>query len=404
MKHMFRACLLILIVFLAVIGFINAKPNPASLLFNQQIATQNNMQMFSNVNGPQFNALIQQFQKTSSVSFTPASGNGNPGVAGASNLPSVIIQATGNFNPGGTIILTVTGSPSMTFHPFILIFSLSGDYPGLTFPGVGTIPANFPYIASFFGFLGPSGSSQFILQIPNDHSLMGLPLTSAVGVINPFSNEISLSNPVSYTIGSGVVGVSCCTQGVLNGPESQCISEGVSVNYCRLNTEGAVQDCIPQDVGVDPAPTNISSLQPGNVSAGSSFITNLTRDIGLSNITRRTYNNLTYDCDDFADDLEQWLQGLGYNATFTQFVKYVGNTSTIDYIHAVIDIHLPDGSTIWVEPQTGAIINLDFDGDGNVEANVNEPYRNGHHPTDDNAKIYVYDSAAGAAANGAPRD
>ena len=391
MRHVFKVCLIVLVVLLGVVGFINAKPNPAALIFNQQTANQNNMQIV-NINS-QLSSVVQ------------SNSGGNTQTMAASGIPEVIVSATGNFNPGGTVVINVIGSPTMANHPYILAFSLYGDYPGTTFPGVGLIPINQPILTSFFGFLGSNGNAQFMIQIPNTPSLMGLPLTAAAGVLNPLSNQIDISNPVSFEVGRGLKGISCCTQGVRNGPGAQCTPRGVSINYCRYIATGAVQECIPNDIGVDPAPSNRSALNQSTVTVNSSFMTNLTRSIASSNITTRTYNATAYDCDDFADDMEQWLQTHGYNATFTQFVKYVGaNSSTIDYVHAVIDVHLPDGSIIWIEPQTGRVINLDFDGDGNVGANVNQPYRNGHHVTDDNAKIYVYDSAAGAAANGAPRD
>lgn len=378
-------------IFLAVVGLINAKSNPLNSVFISQVAKQNGVQIVSN---SQLSSLIQN---------NAVSGNGNP-QAMASSIPSIIHRASGNFNPGGTVVLDIIGSPSMANSPYLITFSLYGDYPGLSFQGIGVVPVNPPYLASFFGFLGPNGQAQFVIHLPNDTGLIGLPLTSAVGIINQFTNQITLSNPVSFEVGRGITGVSCCVQGVLNGPGSQCIPNGVSVNYCRLNTRGAVQSCIPFDTTIDPPPANASNLVPSNISLGSSFMTNLTTSMNVSNITRRIYNATAYDCDDFADDMERWLQTHGYNATYTQFVKYLGNSSTVDYVHAVIDVHLPGGSIIWIEPQTGEVINLDFDGDGRVEANVNSPYVNGHHPTDDNAKIYVYDSAATAAANGAPRD
>ena len=391
MRHVFRVCLIVLVVFLGVVGFINAKPNPASLIFNQQTANQNNMQIVN---------LNSQLS-----SIAPSNFGGNPQTMAVSGIPEIVVSATGNFNPGGIVVINVVGSPNMAYHPYLLAFSLYGDYPGTTFPGIGLIPLNQPILTSFFGFLGPNGNAQFMIQLPNTPSLIGLPLTAAALVLNPQSNQIDISNPVSFEVGRGLKGISCCTQGVLNGPGSQCTPRGVSANYCRYVTSGAVQECIPNDIGVDPAPSNRVALNQSTVSANSSFMANLTRSINLSNITTRAYNATTYDCDDFADDLEQWLQTQGYNATFTQFVKYAGvNSSVIDYVHAVIDVHLPDGSIIWIEPQTGKVIDLDFDGDGNVGANVNQPYRNGHHPTDDNAKIYVYESAATAAANGAPRD
>jgi hypothetical protein len=393
MNNLFKVGVVVLIVLMGVISFIDAKPsvNPANSIFSAQTASNNNVQKVSGFSG---------FQKM--MPSTPSSGNNvmSATTTGFSNLRHF---AGGDFNPGGFIFLDIAGDPGMANLPYVIAFSTNGDFPGAHIPGVGNIPLNPPYLASFFGFLDNNGNGQFVINLPNNPSFIGLPLTSAVGVIDP-SNQVILSNPVSYRIGSGVFGVACCVEGVLNGPESNCVDGGVSINYCRLNAGGAVQQCIPHDTIQEPPSSNASNLTPGNVSASSSYIANLTNAIAMSNITGRTYTNTTYDCDDFADDLEQYLQGLGYNATYTQFVKYVGNSSTIDYAHAIIDVHLPNGEIVWIEPQTGRIVNLDFDGDGTVEANVNQAYVYGHHPTDDNAKIYVYDSAAAAAAAGAPRD
>ncbi len=406
MKLYWKISILSLVLLFGFAGFIYAKTTttPAQTLF-APLAGQQNVQVMTNVNAQQLAAAFQQLQQ---LQPQPVSSNNNkPQTMAAGNIPQIVHTARGNFHLGGTFFLEVEAPPTMANWPYLLVITFNGDYPGLDIPGIDHIPLNPPFQALIWGILDPSGHAFLSIAIPNDPSLLGLPFTSAVGVLNPFPtlSPFIISNPVSYTVGQGIVGVSCCTEGVLRGLESQCIDNGVSIEYCRLTLSGAVQGCIPADIGLDPPPTNVSTLQPGNTTASSSFMTNLTRDIGLSNITTRTYNATTYDCDDFADDMEQWLQGLGYSATFTQFVKYVGAaSSTIDYIHAIIDIHLPDGSTIWIEPQTGAIVNLDFDGNGNVGANVNAPYRNGHHPTEDNAKIYVYDSAATAAANGAPRD
>ena len=71
--------------------------------------------------------------------------------------------------------------------------------------------------------------------------------------------------------------------------------------------------------------------------------------------------------------------------------------------HAVTDVHLDDGRTVFIEPQTNQIINLDFDGDGNVEVN-NGAYTPGANTgqTDDNCKISVFESRADAVAAGVP--
>lgn len=213
------------------------------------------------------------------------------------------------------------------------------------------------------------------------------------------------SNPQTFQIGKGLVGEACCTTGVKGVVGSQCIDGGVSIDYCRKTIPGAVQNCIPFETRQDPPPGNITNFVPTNRTQHAGFVANVTRDVGASNISSRVYNATSYDCDDFADDLEQWLQNLGYDATYTYFIKYKDNIGTPDYAHSVTDVHAPDGSLIFIEPQTGQIIDLDFDGDGKVGARKNQdPYKHGYHPTDDNAKISIYDSAAKAGAAGAPRD
>ena len=395
--------ILSLVIFFFGVGlFISAQDDTVAAVLPLTLEGQSDVATFSNLNAEEFLTLLQYLQQVPLQNQQQGNNNNIP----QGSFPNVKLSVTGNFNIGGQLFMTVQADPTFAGLPFALAFSLDGDYPGLQLPDNSVFPLNLPYPAILAGQLDRSGRAQFTIPIPRDRYLEGLQLSIAATVVHPFLFRFFNSNPVTFTIGKGLTGVSCCTLGVKGAPDSQCIDGGVSVNYCRLTLEeGAVQECIPQDVGRDPPPANFSNLPPGNTTAHGGFIANLTRDIGLSNITRRVYNATTYDCDDFADDLERWLQGLGYRSTYTQYVKYVGvNSSVIDYIHAVTDVHLPDGTTIWIEPQNGRVINLDFDGDGQVEANVNDPYRNGHHPTDDNAKIYVYDDAATAAANGAPRD
>lgn len=131
-------------------------------------------------------------------------------------------------------------------------------------------------------------------------------------------------------------------------------------------------------------------------------------------IKDRPYVEETYDCDDYAGDLERALTAMGYDATFTFIIVYVENPKWTaenaawtakmiedeDQNHCVTDVHSPQG-VVWIEPQSGEIISLDQDGDGKVgTANAA-----GTAMTEGNTRVEVYDSQAAAeAANGGPFD
>lgn len=193
--------------------------------------------------------------------------------------------------------------------------------------------------------------------------------------------------------------VKCCFEGVWDGPGGSCTLMQTAEQCHYLG--GAVQDCIPHDTYYEaPTGSNTNLTEEKNLTGG--YYQNLTAAVTRSGIAGRTYGP-AYDCDDFSDDLEKNLTAQGYDATFTQYVKYKADGS-IDYAHAVVDVHVPGGKMVWIEPQTGKYVSLDFDGDGKVTAKYEEDYKKGHTPTEDEAKIYVYGSAASAAAHGAPRD
>ena len=154
---------------------------------------------------------------------------------------------------------------------------------------------------------------------------------------------------------------------------------------------------------------------PTNPPAG---LTNLQNDVNNAGsattngpIKDRTWTTNTYDCDDFARDLEEALQALGYNATFTVYWHVIENPDyswwnslwTPKYIveaHALTDVHTAEG-LIWIEPQTGEIgVDLDFNGDGKVGYDTKHPGKF----TDDDGRIEVYDSRAAAEAAGVVMD
>ena len=204
---------------------------------------------------------------------------------------------------------------------------------------------------------------------------------------------------------------SCCT-------ETGC--SRTTIDLCR-NIGGVIGECLGINefviTGGDPSPEANVSLRPTNTSVTTGplaeFIRNLTRDVGTTGVNNTRYNATSYDCDDFAHDLERNLTVLGYNATYTLIGCAAGGpTSGYNFatgypaFHAITDVHAPDGTIIFIEPQSGRIVNIDFDGDGQVEGRSGE-YVYGMGPaqlTDNNCKIHIFEDTAGAAAVGAPRD
>lgn len=140
----------------------------------------------------------------------------------------------------------------------------------------------------------------------------------------------------------------------------------------------------------DSLPAELAGLQADVDSAGSGD--------PEGPIDGRTYTDDTYDCDDFASDLEEALTAQGYEATMTCYWCYEDNPDHTWYnwlwtsetvntsAHCLTDVHA-DGRLIWIEPQTGEVgVDLDFDGDGRVE--YIETHGGGN--TDDDCRIEVY--------------
>jgi acetyltransferase-like isoleucine patch superfamily enzyme len=170
-------------------------------------------------------------------------------------------------------------------------------------------------------------------------------------------------------------------------------------------SSGSVFECAPTlfEAGADPPG---QQLQPGTPTGATR--TKLDQDVDSGNVAVNgggmPYVADTHDCDDFAEDLELHLQGLGYNATFTCYWKLNPDNAWWKFWqkkwiegHCVTDVHLPDGTTVFIEPQLtsgeGAVgQDLDFDGDGKVEVS-NGPTSD---TTDDSYRIEVYDSAQAA--------
>lgn len=137
----------------------------------------------------------------------------------------------------------------------------------------------------------------------------------------------------------------------------------------------------------------LSAAAAGGLSAGGKPPRALQRDVRRSGVHDGTWVKDTHDCDDFADELERYLTDLGYDATYTElywktssgflglFPKYSG--------HAITDVHIDD-KTYWFEPQTGLWVNLDVDGDGDVDTSP----PGDKDPGEGDYAIHVYDDLA----------
>ena len=187
----------------------------------------------------------------------------------------------------------------------------------------------------------------------------------------------------------------CCNGGLLEG-----CSFTETIEQCREHG-GAVMDCgLPEQPKGDPVPSELRNFTTVTANATDSALTNLTRAVVSTGVNNSAYNSSSYDCRSFGHSLERNLTTLGYNATWTAYWCYGGPQVVA---HAVTDVHLADGRTVFIEPQTNQIVNLDFDGDGVVETN-NNGYVPGQNTgqTDDNCKISVFEDRAAAAAAGVP--
>ena len=189
----------------------------------------------------------------------------------------------------------------------------------------------------------------------------------------------------------------CCIGDLLGG---ECFH--TTVDLCR-ETGGVVTDCLPAEGLPDVSVSQLVNFTSVGFNSSDPVLVNLSNDVISTGVNNSRYVIGTYDCADFAHDLERNLTAKGYNATWTVYWCYGGTGNPPAAAHAVTDVHLPDGRTVFIEPQNNKIISLDFDGDGKTEVN-NGAYTPGQNTgqTDDNCKISVFEDRAAAKAAGVP--
>lgn len=117
--------------------------------------------------------------------------------------------------------------------------------------------------------------------------------------------------------------------------------------------------------GLAAAQTPSTAAATQSYPAGGTPPVGLRQDVINTGIHKKEYVDGLYDCDDFANDLEDALEDLGYHATYTE-ICIPGSPASY---HAITDIHL-DGQTYWFDAITGVPYQLDAGGDGQVQTST----------------------------------
>ena len=205
-------------------------------------------------------------------------------------------------------------------------------------------------------------------------------------------------------IGDACDTFTCCIDDLIVDPLVGTGCFQATISDCRAQG-GAVMECdgLGQEVIGDIPPSELKNFTPVRFNESDSALANLTRDVISTRVNNSNYSLGVYDCRHFPEKLETNLSDLGDNATWTLYWCYGGLGKPPRTAHAVTDVHLADGRTVFIEPQNNRIVNLDFDNDGVIEVN-NNGYVPGQNTgqTDDNCKISVFENRAAAAAAGVP--
>ncbi len=229
--------------------------------------------------------------------------------------------------------------------------------------------------------------------------------------------------------------VYCCTYGIY-GWSPYCF-DTTTAECIALDGAFTCLDAVNASISTTIAATGTTAtsiyiatptqdLIPYPININDTFIVKLIDDALKSGIGNRIYNpgpsGTIYICDNFADDLQQYLNktldsnGVPYNVTFTVVHTYTWHAWQRDLAllqtegkgHCYVDVH-KNGKVLFIEAQrteNGDIrifANLDYTGNGKVTAHVDQTMQNHN---DERTEIYkqinIYKSKAKAKSYGQP--
>jgi len=177
-------------------------------------------------------------------------------------------------------------------------------------------------------------------------------------------------------------------------------------NEFQMSLCGGDSDCVPVPDGNDQREPPIFDFRPTNLSRPPFpfWFEDLETAIIQSRVFNQSYNGASYDCDDFAGDLEKNLTVRGYNSTFTYV--FCGRTR---FGHAYTDVHAPDGTILFIEAQIdprrrGIYANLDFNRNGRVSARNNTHVNNSLAITEGECAVEIFENREAAIAAGVRMD
>lgn len=184
----------------------------------------------------------------------------------------------------------------------------------------------------------------------------------------PIANPSAQPRCVLDGDGDGILSLSDYASAVPMGIDECAGQDGAvlgNIGGVLVPSQGGSGDGSLDYLGIE-APTVAAG---GNISVPANtpipqVVLDWVKDTGIPD---KQYEEDSYDCDDFASDLEKAFEGLVPGAGTFTYIACDFDEEENDYTsaHAITDVH-GDGAIAWIEPQNGQQVNLDKDGDGMV--------------------------------------
>lgn len=293
------------------------------------------------------------------IPFDSSSGGGDNSVAPADGLAQTA-NNNGLFIGQNTQLILNTGFVQFNNTDAILqgfmdfgcnslsfIFNPPMGFPGGVFEFGPAANGSETGPRSIVQINGDNPTTLTIDNFPTNDAGSGEPLPSPLGVsIVPDQNSQQFFVDSFFDVFFDITVVDI-------DPNTTCRAPLASSSGATTTSSGGVVTTSSTSSGGTGTTTGTSS---------GTFVQMLQDAINMSMVAMgMTYMATTYDCDDFADDLQMSLQMQGFDSTFTAIWRNNGMTG-----HAVTDVHTTSGGIIFVEPQNGMFINLDENMDGMV--------------------------------------